>query len=475
MDNRYALFFWSITVALGGFLFGFDTAVISGAEQAIQQQWSLGDFQHGLAIAIALYGTVIGALFGGVPADRFGRKRTLFWIGLFYLASAAGSALAPEIYSFMLFRFLGGLGVGASSVVAPMYISEIAPAHSRGRLVALFQFNIVLGILIAYVSNYLLAGLGGEQAWRYMLGVECIPALLFALLVTQVPRSPRWLFLQQHDEAGAREVLARIDPAVVDERMASFKDYLSQHHQKPSLRLFFSRAFRFPILLAVLLACFNQLSGINAIIYYAPRIFKVTGVATENALLSTSFLGLFNLVFTMVGLALIDRMGRRFLLYVGSFGLILTLGLVGAAFYAAPVDLSVIENLDAYLAGLSEAKLAEIQATFGYVAYYLCAYIAFFALSQGAVIWVFLSEIFPNEVRGYGQSLGSFTHWLLAALIANLFPFFLGKFGGGPIFFFFAFMMVLQLLFVWRIMPETKGKTLEELGLSMGKLRNKTS
>ncbi|RMG62681.1 MAG: MFS transporter, partial [Bacteroidetes bacterium] len=290
--------FWSLTVALGGFLFGFDTAVISGAEQPIQRLWALDEWSHGLAMAMALYGTVIGAMLGGLPADRYGRKRTLFWIGLFYLLSAMGSALAPELYSFMFFRFLGGLGVGASSVVAPMYISEIAPAGSRGRLVALFQFNIVLGILIAYVSNYFLAGLG-ESAWRWMLGVEGIPALAFSLLVLTVPRSPRWLYLHQRDETAAREVIARIDPAAVDTRMDALRDYQAgQASTKVSMGIFFSRAFRLPILLAFFFAFFNQVSGINAIIYYAPRIFKVTGLAVDNALLSTSFLGLFNLIFT---------------------------------------------------------------------------------------------------------------------------------------------------------------------------------
>lgn len=464
--QKSSLFFWSITVALGGFLFGFDTAVISGAEQAIEQVWQLNAAEHGLAIAMALYGTVIGAMLGGRPADRFGRKLTLFWIGIFYLVSALGSALAPELYSFMFFRFLGGLGVGASSVVAPMYISEIAPADRRGRLVALFQFNIVLGIVVAYVSNYFLAEQGLD--WRWMLGVETIPALFFALMVTHVPRSPRWLFLHQNDLKEARQVLFRIDPDSVDQRLHDLRTYLQQNqNQRVSLRYFFSRVLRRPILLAFLFAFFNQLSGINTIIYYAPRIFELTGVASENALLSATLIGLVNLVFTMVGLALIDAIGRRTLMLIGSLGLITTLALVAHTFLSAPVDLSTIENLEAFLSSLTPAEATALRSAYDGVVWYLCGFIAFFALSQGAVIWVFIAEIFPNEIRGVGQSFGSLTHWVLAALITNYFPLALARVGGGPIFAFFAVMMGLQLLYVIFLMPETKGKTLEELGLSV--------
>lgn len=464
--KKWRIYLWSITVALGGFLFGFDTAVISGAEQAIQKLWDLDDISHGLAIAMALYGTVGGALVGGIPADQFGRKKTLAWIGILYLVSALGSAIAPEIYSFMFFRFIGGLGVGASSVVAPMYISEIAPAKSRGRLVALFQFNIVFGILLAYVNNYLLAGIG-ENAWRWMLGAEGIPALLFTILVLFVPNSPRWLAINRNDQKGAQRVLEAIDEETAEQEMLAIQSYMNQTAQGISLQQFFSRLFKMPILLAVFFAFFNQLCGINAIIYYAPRIFKITGVATENALLSTSLVGLVNLVFTVLGIFLIDRIGRKTLMYIGSVGLIVTLGLVANAFFSAPIDLNAIPDIEVYLANASEVERNEIFSAFGNVLYYLCAFIAFFAISQGAVIWVFISEIFPNEVRGYGQSLGSFTHWILAAIITNTFPFFLNSLGGGTIFAFFSFMMVLQFIYVWRFMPETKGKSLEELGLSM--------
>ncbi len=436
MADLRKLIGWSLTVALGGFLFGFDTAVISGAEQEIQALWALSDGLHGFAVAIALYGTVIGAMLGGIPSDRLGRKQTLFWIGVLYLVSALGSALAPEIVSFMVFRFVGGLGVGASSVAAPMYISEIAPAQSRGKLVALFQFNIVLGILIAYVSNYLL-GTTGEGAWRLMVGVEAIPAALFVLLVSRVPNSPRWLIVKRQQEDEARGVLHSLGltTEAVDRAVAEIKDSILLQASGKQTPLF-SRRFRLPVMLAILFAFFNQVSGINAIIYYAPRILEMTGLGNSAALLSTAGIGLINLIFTMVGIAIIDRFGRRSLMFVGSLGLIATLGGVSYAFF-------------------TEA--------FGGVPYLLFTYIAFFALSQGAVIWVFISEIFPNQVRAGGQSLGSFTHWILAAIIANAFPLIAGQLGGGPVFAFFCGMMVLQLLFVWRLMPETKNISLEEL------------
>ncbi len=436
---KLRIILWSITVALGGFLFGFDTAVISGAEQSIQKLWQLSDGLHGFAVAIALYGTVIGALAGGIPADRWGRKKTLFWIGIFYFVSAIGSALAPDVYTFMIFRFLGGLGVGASSVAAPLYISEISPANQRGRLVAVFQFNIVLGILIAFLCNYLIQ-LGVENApWRWMMGVEGIPALLFVVLILFVPRSPRWLIVKKglHDEG--KQVLAMINPDNVEE---AYQDILQSAHQNqtPAGEKLFSSKYNKPLLLAFLIAFFNQWSGINAIIYYAPRIFEMTGLGAKSALLSTSGIGLVNLVFTMLGIALIDRVGRKKLMFIGSLGLITALALVSHAFF---------------------------QEFFDFVPIYLFVYIGFFAMSQGAVIWVFIAEIFPNTVRASGQSFGSFIHWILAATIANIFPFIVNTFSGGPLFAFFSFMMVLQLLFVWKVMPETKGRSLEELEKSL--------
>ncbi|MCC6462321.1 MAG: sugar porter family MFS transporter [Saprospiraceae bacterium] len=432
--NYSKLFFWSITVALGGFLFGFDTAVISGGEQAIQAQWSLSDFMVGQMVAMGLYGTIAGALFGGLPAERWGRKPTLFWIGVLYLICSIGSALAPDVYMLMFFRFLGGLGVGASSVVAPMYISEIAPAERRGRLTALFQFNIVLGILVAYFSNWII-GSTAEDAWRWMLGIMAVPSVVYVLLVVLVPESPRWLISHKNRVDEARKILTQINPATVEESIRAIQ--APTHDTSSGMTLFLSGKFNFPILLAFLFAFFNQLSGINAVIYYAPRILAETGLGKGAALLSTAGIGLVNLVFTMLGLALIDRYGRRFLMYVGSIGYIVSLACVSYAFFSGASGL--------------------------FIPVLLFVFIASHAIGQGAVIWVFISEIFPNSVRAYGNSLGSSTHWVFAALVAGTFPYFNGTLGGGVIFALFAGMMVFQLLFVWKMMPETKGVSLEDL------------
>lgn len=432
------LLLWSIVVALGGFLFGFDTAVISGAEQDIKRIWELSDVLHGIAIGIALYGTVIGALTGGIPATKFGRKKTLLWIGIFYLVSAIGSALAPGVYAFMAFRILGGLAIGASSVVAPMYITEIAPAKNRGKLVATFQFNIVFGILIAYLSNYLLQGVGGDNSWRIMLGVAAIPALIYCILVLFVPESPRWLMVHRGDYNTARKILAVSDPEGVDDAILALHKSIEEEHQKESLSAFFSKRFSRPIFLAIFIAFFNQMSGINAIIYFAPRVFELAGIGKQAAFLQSAGIGLVNLVFTMLGLYLIDRLGRKKLMLIGSIGYILSLGAVAAAFYFN------------YVGGMIVPVL-------------LFIFIASHAIGQGAVIWVFISEIFPNSVRAYGQSLGCTTHWLLAAIITTVFPIMAVRFGAAPIFLFFACMMVLQLLWVIFKMPETKGVPLEEL------------
>ena len=434
MNKR--LLFWSIVVALGGFLFGFDTAVISGAEQDIQKTWGLSNILHGQAIAMALYGTVIGALTGGFPAESFGRKKTLIGIGILYLISAIGSAAAPGIVPFMIFRFLGGLGVGASSVVAPMYITEIAPAKTRGRLVATFQFNIVFGILIAYLSNYLLQGIG-EHSWRWMLGVQAIPSIAFVLLMLFVPESPRWLIVHKDDTQRARAILQVSDPEGADEAVRSVHQTIAEDKQKESIMAFFSGRFSIPIIMAFLIALFNQLSGINAIIYFAPRVFELAGISKGAAFLQSAGIGLVNLIFTMLGLYLIDRLGRRKLMLIGSIGYIISLAAVAAAFYFE------------YSGGMVVPVL-------------LFLFIASHAIGQGAVIWVFISEIFPNNVRAYGQSLGSSTHWVMAAIITSVFPFFV-KFGPAPIFLFFALMMVFQLLWVLFKMPETKGVPLEQL------------
>ena len=435
MSQKQRVFFWSITSALGGFLFGFDTAVISGVEQSLQTLWHLSVWEHGLTVSIALVGTVLGSMLGGIPAERLGRKKTLFWIAILYLLASLGTALAPSWGIFLVFRFLGGLGVGASSVAAPMYISEISPAKSRGKLVGLFQFNVVLGILVAYLSNYLLADVGNEP-WRWMLGVQALPSVIFLIAVLNIPESPRWLLLKRGRVAEAREVLNMIDPETAEQTLVAIQQS-ERNHTAASSRLF-TASHKTPVMLAVLFAVFNQVSGINAIIYYAPRIFEMTGLGKSSSLLSSAGIGLINLVFTLISMNLIDRYGRRTLMKIGSVGLIITLGLVARAFY--------VEDFS----GMT-------------VPFLLFGYIAFFGFSQGAVIWVFISEIFPNEVRASGQALGSFTHWFMAAIITFTFPYLSERFGGGNTFLFFTSMMVLQLLFVLRIMPETKGTSLEQI------------
>lgn len=437
------LVFWSIVIALGGLLFGMDVAVISGAEQQIQHIWNLSDVLHGQALASALYGTIIGALFGGIPAERYGRKKVLLWIGIVFFISAIGSAVVHDVYSFMAFRFLGGLGVGASSVVAPMFISEIAPAKNRGKLVATFQFNIVFGILLAYFSNYLLAGMG-DEAWRWMLGILAIPAALFVALLYFVPESPRWLMVHKNDYEGARKILEVSDPEGVEDAIQSIQQDVKEEKKKASLSVFFSKRFRKPIIMAILIAMFNQLSGINAIIYFAPRVFELAGLGKSAAFLQSAGVGLVNLVFTMFGLYLIDRLGRKRLMLIGSLGYIISLGAIAAAF--------------------------QFQFSGTVVPVLVFIFIASHAIGQGAVIWVFISEIFPNQVRSYGQSLGSSVHWVMAAIVTSVFPFFANSPAIGPakIFLFFMVMMVLQLLWVLVKMPETKGVSLEEMEEKLG-------
>jgi SP family xylose:H+ symportor-like MFS transporter len=430
--------YWSITVAVAGFLFGFDTAVISGADQPIQRLWQTSNVFHGVFImSSALWGTVLGALLGNIPTERYGRKPTLIGIGLLYLVSALGSAVAPDPYTFSIMRFVGGLGVGVSSIVAPAYISEIAPAHVRGRLVALYQFQIVFGILVAFFSNYCLSEYFSLD-WRWMLGVEVLPALTFVLLVLGVPESPRWLLLRKNDEAACRRILAVTDREHVDRIVAEIRH---AQHEFTEDRLL-TRSYAFPMLLAFLVAAFNQLSGINFIIYFAPRVFELAGLDSNSALLSSAGIGLVNLVATLLGMYLIDRVGRKTLMLVGSIGYIVSLTTVAWAFASdagGPV-----------------------------VVLFVFLFIASHAVGQGAVIWVFIAEIFPNNVRAKGQSLGSGTHWIFAALITLLMPSILAAFDATTIFGFFAVMMVLQLLFVIFLMPETKGRSLESLaeGLS---------
>lgn len=437
--RKHSVLAWSMVVALGGFLFGFDTAVISGAEKSIQQFWHLSVVEHGLTISIALIGTVIGSLFGARPSDIFGRKNTLYFVAAAYLLSSIGTGLANNWYIFLVFRFLGGLGVGVSSVTAPIYISEVSPADRRGRLVGLFQFNVVLGILISYLSNYLISQ-GGESSWRWMLGVQAFPSLLFLILIRFIPESPRWLILKKGEVAKALEILRVINPLNCDEELVTIKN--SSLNDTGKTASLFSGQYKTPVILAVLFAFFNQVSGINAIIYYAPRIFEMAGLGAHSSLLSTVGLGLINFIFTLLAINIIDKVGRRVLMLIGSVGLIASLFLVAFTFYSGSFN------------GFA-------------IPLYMMVFIAFFAFSQGAVIWVFISEIFPNEMRAKGQTLGSSTHWVMAALIAFCFPYLAEKLGGATTFFFFGSMMVLQLIFVWRMMPETKGKSLEQIGSNL--------
>lgn len=425
------MFYVAFVASLGGLLFGFDTAVISGAEKTIQQIYELSDFAHGFTIAIALIGTIVGALVCSKPVDKYGRLKALRLIALVYFISALGSTLILNWYSFLFFRFIGGLAVGASSVVGPMYIAEISPSRWRGRFVAFFQFNIVLGIVIAYLSNYLISGIPDD--WRWMLGVLAVPALLFGILLYTVPESPRWLMARGKVNA-AGDVLSRIGEENVDKELNEIKNSLTA--TKGSCERLFQKKYAKPILYAFLIATFNQLSGINAILYYAPRIFEMSGLFRDSAMIQSIIIGVTNLVFTMLGMILIDKMGRKKLIYIGSVGMTVALLLVARGFY--------LEVMTGY-----------------YMLICLMSFIAFFAISLGAVIWVLISEIFPNDVRSKGQVFGSTTHWVWSALLSWMFPIFIGT-GGTVIFTVFAVMMALSFFFAWKL-PETKNKSLEQI------------
>ena len=398
---------------------------------------------HGLAISMALWGTVLGSFLGSWPTDHFGRKKTLLWIGVLYFVSAVWSGLATDVYSLMIARFIGGLGVGISTVVAPLYISEIAPPEKRGRLAGMFQFNIVFGILIALLSNYLIGGMIGDNAWRWMLGIEAVPALVYTLMCFTIPESPRWLLGQRGDRDQALRVLAMINDTSTPAEVEKLANEISSASEESSTGAsgFWSKRLKVPITLAILIAFFNQLSGINAILYFAPRIFELTGLGEKAALLQSVGIGVTNLVFTFVGLWLIDRLGRRTLLYIGSLGYIISLGLCAWAFFS--------EN-------------------FSIVPACIFGFIAAHAIGQGAVIWVFISEIFPNRSRAVGQSLGSFTHWFFAATLTLVFPKVVTAFPAGYVFLFFCSMMVLQLVWVKLMVPETKGVPLEEMQKELG-------
>lgn len=433
MNKRLTL--WSVTVALAGFLFGFDTVIVSGAEKTLQQIWNSSDSFHGwVVVSSALWGTVIGAMFGGIPTDKIGRKNTLILIGILYFLSAIGSALANGPWVFAILRFLGGLGVGASTIAAPAYIAEIAPPAVRGRLGTLYQFNIVFGILIAYFAIW---GLGnfGEEPWRWMIGAEAVPALIYAVLVFTVPKSPRWLVIKKEDYSEAERVLNLLyAPDESKEKVEELKLETKQHVKGESV---FVSKWSKPLALAFFLSFFNQFSGINAFLYYAPRIFELAGLGEESARLSSVGVGTINLIFTMLGMFLIDRLGRKQLLYIGSVGYIISLGLVACAFAFGWTGIAV--------------------------PVFLFVFIAAHAIGQGAVIWVFISEIFPTRLRAQGQAFGVSVHWVLAAIIPAVTPFMLNKLGAAPVFGFFAFMMVLQLLWVATKVPETKGVSLEQI------------
>ena len=425
---------WSLTAALAGFLFGFDTVVISGADQKLQELWNSTDIFHGsVVMAMALWGTVVGAIFGGIPTRKIGRKKTLLWIGIFYTLSALGSALANDPFTFAAFRFLGGVGVGISGIAAPAYISEIAPAKNRGKLVGLYQFNLVTGILVAFLSNYLLSGLG-ENDWRYMMGIEALPAIIYTFLVLTIPKSPRWLYLNNQQKEAEKVIRDAYSNKDADELIA---EIIQDKELNVNTESIFQKKYSFILMLAFLVAAFNQFSGINAFLYYAPRIFEAGGIGQSAALLNSVGIGLTNVIFTYIGISLIDKLGRKSLMYIGSVGYIISLTLI---------SLSFILNWGGILLPI-----------------FLFLFIASHAIGQGAIIWVYISEIFPNHIRSYGQSFGVSTHWVLAAIIPSLIPFLFSWIGPGIVFGFFAFMMVLQLLFTHFIMPETKGVSLEDL------------
>lgn len=432
--------YYSIVASLSGFLFGFDTAVISGANLPIKELWGTSDWLHGLTImSVALWGTLAGAVLGSIPCDRIGRKNTLFWIGVLYFISAIGTALATDPYIFSAYRFLGGLAIGTATIAAPTYITEIAPYRYRGKLVGLFQINIVVGILSAYVSNYLLTGFGGNNDWRFMLGVEAVPALLFLVLVSSIPESPRWLIIKKNQVDKGMAILARMfeigsnSPQNILTNIRS--EQLDRKSEHPT-----HRPTKNAFILAFFMAFFNQASGINFILYYAPEIMERAGLATEESLLGTVFIGGANLVFTIWGISLIDKMGRKHLMLIGSIGYLLSLSMISYGFYTL---LSPAFNL------------------IGFV-----LFIASHAIGQGSVIWVFIAEIFPNRLRAKGQSFGAGVHWAMAAIVTLIGPYLIQVVPQWQIFSIFLVFMVLQCLYVLLLMPETKGKPLEIIQLN---------
>lgn len=559
MFNR--MFLWAISSALAGFLFGFDTVVISGAEAKIQNLWSLSGSAHGFAISSALWGTVLGALIGGIPTNKFGRKKTLIFNGVLFFISAIGSAIAWEVWSFSFFRFIGGVGIGISTIAAPLFISEISPADKRGRLTALFQFNIVFGILIAFLSNFIIGMVSPEDiAWRVMLGIEGVPALIYTIMCFTLPESPRYLITNKGDIEGGRKVFRLINPNASEE----FINVLIKEVQKSAViesaqakfSEIFTKRLAYPMLFAFLIAAFNQLSGINIILYFAPRLLGLAGI--EDPLSAAIALGVTNLIFTYVGLRFIDTLGRRTLLIIGCVGYIISLAVCTFAFVhftdlkvvSASIDMvNASSNLerttdpsvymtdedrqikrgefvvakDKFIATMNEHPdvLAAIKSLnsmpnatldnsstqnaqvttdvlvnvtpqqlavaaseakqfasdrLGFTSTLLLGcmilFIAAHAFGSGTIIWVFISEIFPANFRAAGQALGSFTHWIFAAILTLVFPIFIASFDVSVMFGVFLVMMILQILWAIFVMPETKGRTLEELAQGLVKTKS---
>ncbi len=443
--NRYLLGS-TMVAALGGFLFGFDTAVISGTTDALRHVFHLTSGQLGFTVASALIGTILGSLAAGKPAEILGRRKTLTILAVLYFISALGCGFAWSHTALLLFRFIGGLAIGGASVVSPMYIAEISPPQARGRLVAVSQLNIVIGVLTAYASNYFISAQfptsvasGTSDAWRWMLGVVAIPAILFFFFLIPIPESPRWL-VKRHRRDEALSVLQKLGNEDAEGVLKEIVDSL--HEERVSINEpFFTRKYRIPILLAFMVATFNQMSGINAIIYYTADIFRMAGAGQASALFQSVIIGFTNLISTLIAMTMIDRFGRKKLLLIGSVGLTVCLGITAYAFYNG-------------IGG-------------GLVLGSLMGYIAFFGFSQGSVIWVFLSEIFPNRVRARGQALGSFVHWFWCAIVSWTFPI-IAEHSGGHAFSFFGCMMVLQFIMVWKFLPETKGVSLEQIQRTLG-------
>jgi MFS transporter, SP family, arabinose:H+ symporter len=429
----------TVVAALGGLLFGFDTVVISGTTQSLTELFHLTPLSLGVTVSSALAGTIVGSMLAGIPGEKWGRRDSLRILAVLYLISAIGCGLARNWAALVVFRVIGGLAIGGSSVLGPMYIAEIAPAKYRGRLVGLFQFNVVFGILLAYFSNYLIGtiGLGGAE-WRWKLGIAALPAAIFLVMLFGIPRSPRWLAKNGRVEE-AREVLRITGEKNYEQELQDIVASIdAEHHAGDTL---FNGKYGLPIFLAVSIAMFNQLSGINAILYYLNQIFAQAGFSKVSSDLQAVAIGATNLIFTMIAMTMIDRVGRKKLLLTGAVGTTLCLAGVSYVFFSHSHE--------------------------NWLVWLLVAYIAFFAFSQGAVIWVYIGEVFPNRVRAAGQSLGSFTHWVMAGIISLGFPAVAAESGGYP-FVFFSAMMALQFFVVLLWYPETKGITLEEMQKKLG-------